>query len=68
MNIRWFDATLLDLKRVRRKSERKALTSGFESDWPAYQISQCANDSKKLFKMMNLFCDDITGNDLQGHC
>ena len=37
VKIPWFNADVLQLKRFRRKAERKALKSGLSSDWLAYQ-------------------------------
>ena len=37
VKIPWFNADVLQLKRFRRKAERKALKSGLSSDWLAYR-------------------------------
>jgi hypothetical protein len=37
VKIPWFSDDVLQLKRIRRKAERKALKSGLSSDWLAYQ-------------------------------
>ena len=36
VRIPWFNADVLQLKRIRRKAERKVLKSGLPSDWLAY--------------------------------
>ncbi|PFX29714.1 putative RNA-directed DNA polymerase from transposon X-element [Stylophora pistillata] len=58
--IPWFNADVLQFKRIRRKAERKALKSGLSSDWLAYR-KICNRYSALLKSTRASYYSDLIG-------